>query len=150
MQRVTPDILCIYDLMHIAKRIKQDIECIQALGKWELFVCSFAPINSWKCLLRSLLVLFSESSFSFDNGISVRRTFLSCSTMFGQILLSIFLAYVLTFAVGENHVAIESNTVSFKCSSKETPIWLEKTKSISMAIGTNKRTAFTNQRFVSF
>ena len=51
--------------------------------------------------------------------------------------------------LGENHVAMESSMVTFKCKSTETPFWLERTKSISMAYGTNKRKNFNNNRLVT-
>ena len=64
--------------------------------------------------------------------------------MFWKIVFVISLYF--EWVLGENRVALESSKVDFLFKSVETPIWLEKTKDISMAYGTKKRSTFTNDR----
>ena len=63
-------------------------------------------------------------------------------------LLSIFLLTLtwLNCVIGDVHLAFESNDITFHCQTTVTPIWMEKTKSMIMANGLNKRTTFKNER----
>ena len=73
-------------------------------------------------------------------------------TMLSRLCITLTLVFscVTGEVLRENHVTIVGDEVSFKCKSTETPIWLEKSKDIRLAIGTKKRTTFTNDRLVIF
>ena len=65
-----------------------------------------------------------------------------------ELRLFLVIASFSHLVTGENYLAMESSLLVFKCKTKVTPIWLEnlKTKSITMAYGTEKRTTFNNNR----
>ena len=61
------------------------------------------------------------------------------------VFLLVWISHV---AFGEHYLGMESSLVKFECRTKVTPIWMEneKTKSIGLAYGTEKRATFNNDR----
>ena len=66
--------------------------------------------------------------------------------MCAQIHFLLVALFSFELATGKVHLAFESSELSFICKTAVTPIWMEKTKSIIMANGLDRRATFKDDR----